>query len=588
MVLSTNPRASYVLERFGIKYIEVSQWCVHNQLWDRYNEFTDKSFALTSALDDILFDLDQRYKDINLHIFDGLHYLLKICYDQVTYHVHLLNVIFSNHEIHEVVCADTGLIIFDEYGLFQTQISLFPEILALFQERFAFTLNKQTAKATTMARKGLFSFGQPLKTVGRSWAMKILNALRVRRSSLSLRSESERHLLSVGCKEVDALFQNQGVPGWKLSKYSYQINVAARERPWKHCDAFIARANKDPKVRSALVHDQTDFSAIILKVIRFHAGHLEELLRQLKTVTEDLRRLRPDCVIFQTMAPFYPPNILAKFWCDNNDVPYFCWMHGGYGAYWSLPGYDIVDWRLCSKHLVYGNVISDMIKDPRCVNNELGIKPPNIVESIGSPFFENTYASYVRPKNEKKKVMLAIGDKSAYNQFYFGYNRAETELSIWRQHYTILKELVPFQDKYEIILKDYPYSWDKELWRSALSDLGASKIQYICEESFFPQVMPTCDLHIYTWISTTFFQSLLTDADILVFDDGDLTDVSKTLLNSHIGLGTSLESFLPMLKEYLERGDFYIQNHDVLRSYFLDYENRLNRVSQLSAILNKV
>lgn len=587
VVLSATPRASQALEVAGIPYVEISNFCDHEELWPRYREFTERTFTLTQALDELLMECDPRFQNSGLKIFDGLHYILKICHDQITYCVHLLNTLFAQKKIDEVFCADNGQIRFDDCGLFHNKTCLWPRILRCFQSRFNFCLTMQSVNGEHGPARTAFSFGQPLRTLGRMSALGAANAFRILGVKLVRPMSQRRVLLSVGCKEADTLFREQEVPGWKLVRYSYQVDLGPGGRTWPAREVFLAKAEADPRVRASCVHDGMDFWSVFSSVVSFFAQRMEAFLAQQDRIWRTLDRLKPDCAVFQTLAPVYPPNPIIKGWCESRDVPYFCWMHGGYGAYWSLPGYDVVDWRLCKRHLAYGKVIGDLVSDRRCVTRELGLAGPEQVEAMGSPFFNRLYRGYDRPNNAIKRIMFAIGNKTVPNSFYFGYNRPETEMSIWRQHRAILEILAAYQDRYVIILKDYPHSWDKGLWRSVLYDLGADRIRYVCEEEGFAQVMTSCDLHIYTWISTTFFQSLHTEADILVFDDSDMTEASADMLARDIGLGRSLPEFSTLLRGYLDQGEFYTQDKTALRSYFLDYENSAQRGHDLAKAINK-
>lgn len=584
-VLSLTPRASQALEMRGVPFTESPQWCDHAQLWSRYQEFTGRTFALTSLLDDLVLDMDPRFRERGLRPFDGLHYILKICHDQITYFVHLLNALFASGPVEEVVCADTGPARFDECGLFDNQISILPGILECFQPRFGFRMTPQVGPRTISAGKTAFSFGQPLKALGRASFLGACNRARGLAARVLRSTGRAKRLLSVGCKEVDALFRHAPVPGWGLVRHGYQVNLAAGGRKWAFFEAFMRTAAGDPRIRAAMSHDGVDFSPAMLPAVAFFAGKLESLLRLEAKTRDFLDAIRPDCVVFQTLAPVYPPNMLVKHWCDQRGIPYFCWMHGGYGASWSIPGYDVVDWRLCSRHFVYGDLTRELVQDSRCMNHVLGFPAPSQVESLGSPFFQELYHGYVRPQNERKRIMLAIGNKTVPNSFYFGYNRPETEMSIWRQHRAIIKALIPFQDRFDIVVKDYPCSWDKELWRSVLKACGGDRIRYVCEEQGFPEVMRQADLHVYTWISTTFFQSLHTDADIMVFDDGDMTPMARSMLAPAIGLADTLEAFVEMLTNYLKNNEFYTQDKTALRAYCLDDKNHGERGRVFADIL---
>ena len=68
------------------------------------------------------------------------------------------------------------------------------------------------------------------------------------------------------------------------------------------------------------------------------------------------------------------------------------------------------------------------------------------------------------------------------NQFYFGHNREKAESSLWEFQYEILCILKEYQDKYNIIFKDYPDGFPN-MWKKILNDIGAEKILYISKKN---------------------------------------------------------------------------------------------------------
>ena len=57
-----------------------------------------------------------------------------------------------------------------------------------------------------------------------------------------------------------------------------------------------------------------------------------------------------------------------------------------------------------------------------------------------------------------------LGSFYQKNRFYFGYNRPKVESSLWQLHFEILLLLKEYQNKYNIIFKDYPFGYSN-LWK---------------------------------------------------------------------------------------------------------------------------
>jgi len=291
----------------------------------------------------------------------------------------------------------------------------------------------------------------------------------------------------------------------------------------------------------------------------------------------------------QTAAPFYLHNIPARWWCKSRSIDYAVWMHGGYGATYSLAGYDVVDFRLAPLNIAYGKVVQDLVEDTHCSLLPLGIKSK--VEVGGSPFFDSIYGrkngQLPTASKSKRRVTFCIGIYHVRNQFYFGYNRENVDSSLWEAYLEIIKVLIPYQEKYDITLKDYPGSARGSLWKSMLKDFGGNSIKYISNEVSYEEIVKRSDLNIFPWISTTFFQALYSNADIFALETGDLSTAAQRLLREEIFLHQSTRSFCDSLSSYLNKGIFFQRSKFASRRYFLDFDHLGQRNEQFASLVSK-
>ena len=124
--------------------------------------------------------------------------------------------------------------------------------------------------------------------------------------------------------------------------------------------------------------------------------------------------------------------------------------------------------------------------------------------------------------DNKPTILFIAGLLYERNSFYFGRYREKSETSIWEFHHDIFLLLKKYQNKYNIILKDYPgWHGKSSLWKKILKDINADKIQYISNEHTVNDLLRISDLNIMPWVSTTFFESLYFDADIFFIEDKD-------------------------------------------------------------------
>ena len=158
------------------------------------------------------------------------------------------------------------------------------------------------------------------------------------------------------------------------------------------------------------------------------------------------------------------------------------------------------------------------------------------------------------------------------NKFYFGRNREKIETLLWEFNYDILCILKKFQNKYNIIFKDYP-DGRKSLWKKVLKDINADKISYISNEFTVNALLRMSDLNILPWISSTFFEALYFNADIFVIEEDVFEKAFEQKLKNEIFYYENVDKFKLNLERYLEEGQFYKYKKDLSKSYLLDFDN---------------
>jgi hypothetical protein len=561
ILVSIRPEMSFEFTRRHLNYRECSELCKHDIFWAAYPEFVNNISVITGRLDQILWATDSRFSQIGLPIFDRLGYIIKMNHDQSVYYAHLIRELI-NQGVDTIACADNGGPALYEYGMFESGMSIIPEIVRAFGSdgpKLELMVPPPHAEQESTPR---LSFGQPIKLVKKIGAENLYNAyceLQFQIRSRIRNQQAPFTVLSVGCKEVDALDESS-LHKVRLLKYHPEMEYVGGSKKWPYLAEFCDLAAHDSEINRLLHYRGANLTGLIMHGISFLADKLEHILNKYTKIHAFLDRRQVNFVVFQTMAPLYLPNIIIQHWCRKRNVPFACWMHGGYGAYESLQGYDVTDYRISPQHLVYGQVLANLPKNPNWVLHKLGYSGYlKEIHVAGSPFFERLYKDYRKQENPRKKVLFCLGNYYNHNQFYFGHNRENSEISIWSAHKRILEVLVKFQNKYDICVKDYPDSPQKEMWLKVLRILNAENITYVTSERPFSDILVEADLHIFSWVSTTFFQSMFTEADICLYDNTDLTTETRTLFEQNLVFGTELVQFCNILEDYLKTGNFYLQ-----------------------------
>ena len=172
------------------------------------------------------------------------------------------------------------------------------------------------------------------------------------------------------------------------------------------------------------------------------------------------------------------------------------------------------------------------------------------------------------------------------NYFRFGLNREKSETSLWEFHYDILCLLKKYQNKYNIIFKDY-HDGHKSLWKKILRDINADKILYISNEHKVNDLLRTSDLNITPWGSTVFFEALYFDADIFVIEEDIFEELLEGDTKDEIYYFNNTKKFLIELEKYLDNGNFYTCKKTNSKNYFLKLDNLKKRDELLNNALSK-
>ena len=179
------------------------------------------------------------------------------------------------------------------------------------------------------------------------------------------------------------------------------------------------------------------------------------------------------------------------------------------------------------------------------------------------------------------------GCQRSRNRIYFGYNREKNVSSLWHFHYEILKLLKKYQNKYNIIFKDYPNGLS-HLWKRVLKDINATQISFISNQKTVNDLLQISDLNIFPWLTTAFFEALYFDADIFVMEEDLFEKPFKNSLKNEIFYYKNTKNFLSDLEKYLEKGNFYNLDKKNSQNCFLKYDHINKRDLSLNESLSKI
>ena len=65
VIVSLDTESSYILKTNKIPYFETYQFCNHQEMWSKYKERISHTIKITEILDEALWSVDKRFKDLN-------------------------------------------------------------------------------------------------------------------------------------------------------------------------------------------------------------------------------------------------------------------------------------------------------------------------------------------------------------------------------------------------------------------------------------------------------------------------------------------------------------------------------------------
>jgi hypothetical protein len=586
-IIATNPTMVFYLKKANIKFINAPVLFSHEELWNKYPESNKRAEILCSQIDNILHALDEQVSERNLKLFKYFNYVVKMRSDQIYYFFMLLFSYFDRYGGNEIICQKPEKIRQDDYAQINSEQSLFSVIVGLFASNFDIRVNyyqnTNSEKKKLGKKESAFSFGQP------KFINPILSRLKRYKSIPKIKKiknkfvDKELTLLSLSCKDLDSISDNLEAYGILIKHYKKDFgSLIGIKQNYQFTDSIIKRVLENKKLNKLMAYRNISYLPTLMEQLRILLNEVGRYIKIHDQCYSDFSKIDFDIGFIQSVTPYYPPNIFLMKYCEDNNLPFCCWMHGGYGAYSSIGGYDVTDYQHCANHVIYGQGVKDSVHASSKYIKDKCSEDLNLMVG-GTPFFSNIYSKKQKKiVKDKPRILLAIGNFFEYNNFYFGYDRENAEFCNLESHENILETLCKYSGQYDITVKDYPHDNHKEIWKSILRDQEANNIKIITEEDSYSNLAKTSDAIIFTWVSTTFAEALQTKADLLLFDDSSMTEGATKILNETIIFENKLDIFIKKLKSYLDKGSFGHQNKTKAKEYFIDGDFNAGSILKLS------
>jgi len=578
VIVSLDPESSYILKINKVSYFETYQFCNHKDLWLQYKEITNLSIEISKVLDEALWSVDKRFKDLNWKFFNDYHYALKISFDQLFYYAELISKLIEKFSPSEIIVPDTKKILINSFFVIDTKISVIQYLLE--------TLEGSSKKI----RVSYISSNQNKKSIFfdiKNFIREIIKNSYYKINFLINYYTSNPKYLSIGCYEIlryKKLYPKESK--FFLSYYHNNLNKKKFTNDLIFFNNFTNYLKNKTNFYELIKHKNISFKLIFHEILLKLLQQRNFLLSEYHKAKRIVNRINPECVIFQTSTPFYSANITFRKVCIDYKIPIAVWMHGGYGLTHSLMGYDVGDFRFFKNHITYGPYLDKVIKDEKCVLKKLNFHENYKLFAVGSLRFDYNNRNRILNNNikvtKKPTILFISGCHRRRNHFYFGYNREKNVSSLWHFHYEILKLLKKYQNKYNIIFKDYPNGLSY-LWKRVLKDINATQISFISNQKTVNDLLQISDLNIFPWLTTAFFEALYFKADIFGIEEDLFLKHFSQELSGEMFIFNSEVKFIQELDKYLEIGKFYKCKKKNSKNYFVNF----NALGDRDKLLNK-
>ena len=548
-------------------------------------EFSDDYESLTEVVSEIEKKIKncfkRNYKVGSGELFEWFNYPLKMLIDQIVFNKRLIEKSLSYYSVNKVVIRKDVNLEFTEQLTVDKNISMLSLVAKDIADNSAVIIDKSYDNNYVNYKSiSYFSFGQynslykfiihfPLF---RSTLLKLRSFLKDSSFIFSLFFyniffSQKKYFLSVGCKEIDNLSPNiesHGVAVVKLnSDFQFDIGIQKAEKLGQQI------------IDDEFYYDNFNFRNYLVRYSGLVALNTGSLLRRRKIALKLLTQNKPNCIFVQTLSSFNVNSMIINSVANEINVDVYCWMHGGYGGYCSLPGFDITDFRFTKNHISFGDAAKEAISDKNSILKVIHPKVDFNVIVLGSPFIESLYSSKKINKTNKKKIVFSLPGVFLQNTYYLGYKRPYDFLNWWPETQKIITALSEHDDNFDILIKDYPFFPQKNIIERFLKKLGNNKVKYISSELSYLDTISNADVLIYPWISTSLIEGFQINADILLFDNTDMFPQTKKILNNLSVFETNIDKFISELHNYLNNFDLSTENNfvnsniNVVKDYFI-------------------
>jgi hypothetical protein len=305
IIISLDPEISYFLKNNKISYFETYEFCNHKELWGKYKDITNQTIKITEVLDETLWKVDERFKNLNWKLFNDYHYVFKISFDQLFYYSELVTKLVEKFKPEEIVVADTGGIVLDEYYLIDSQISIIKYLLKKIN-------NSSTAIKITFVKVNeneiskfsiLKNYKENTLLSIKVYKKKIKNIINKINFSIINYLYKPKYL-SIGCIEIESYKRLYPNKSKMFINYKNDIFIKRFKNNYIFFEQFIYYLKNRTNFFNLIKNKSISFELIFYEILLQFTKQLDFLIKEHYKAKKVMLKLKPTCVIFQSMENY--------------------------------------------------------------------------------------------------------------------------------------------------------------------------------------------------------------------------------------------------------------------------------------------
>jgi len=527
-VIALTPRAEVCLEEINVPYFTLEDDSeVYNKLEETFTLSQKNLTQFIREADQLLHDL---YPEIEIPLFKINHYLLRLPHDPIISSLFKLNLVVKNYQATKITLVRAPLKSSNGFRFLNTE-SILEKIIPLYfrDSDFEYHLIEGIQQKPTTIKETKVTYLHKVKL----FIKKVLQYLPSKKCSYKIlvsdsneMNHAKKELLSMG-----------------LSLHNPQINI--------HQEKVIINIDKVISLLDEIGPKYFQYEGFVYWGIYKDKVHsiIKKFNLQIsisKQLEDDITKSGIQLAIFGTHSGHNSVNTIAPFILEKNNIPFACWMHGGYGFYQENPGYDVSDYLFGQHYLTFGPAISSLVSSQSNL----------ICHTLGSKVLE-TKRNLLKVQHTTKKptITFTLGPWQQ-NSYLSGHKLREFYFNFWKSTKEIIDTLALYQDNYEIILRTLSDQDQNETVNKYLNIKGYHAVEVIStnQESLI-SIYQRTQLHILPWISTTFWEAALTPAKILIYDQTTISPEAKKAINSRAYHSEEIAGFCQKIKDILNAGN---------------------------------